>query len=126
MSQDPSLKYNLNLVSDKGIRVEDYTSYRLSHSKEILFFETKTERFEISSQQGSETFRFSKIKSPLVLNLEKLEELNEVKQLPLTSEFVQVLKENLKWEDFKWGKDSVEVKGEKYFILNLNFYKIKP
>eukprot|EP01080_Neovahlkampfia_damariscottae_P010901 gene10901-3605_t len=125
MSQDPCFKYSLNLISDKTINVEDFTSYRFLNSKEILFFETKTERFEISGKEMNSSFRFAKIKTPKTLTFEKLDFLNENSKLPLQQEYIEIIEDNLKWEDFKWGKDSVEIKNKKYFISNLNFFKIK-
>ena len=114
----------MNLISDKTIKVEDFTSHRFLNKKEILFFESKTERFEISNGKEN-NFRFSKIKSPKLLTFEKLDDLSEESKLPLSNEWIEIIEEFLKWEDFKWGKDSVEIKKKKYFISNFNFFKIK-
>ena len=94
------------------------------NKKEILFFESKTERFEISNGKEN-NFRFSKIKSPKLLTFEKLDDLSEESKLPLSNEWIEIIEEFLKREDFKWGKDSVEIKKKNILFQILIFLKLK-
>ncbi|CAD7698317.1 unnamed protein product [Ostreobium quekettii] len=127
LCNEPWLKYSMQAVADRGLKQWQWTSARL-HS-EVLYLETKRERFELAWTEGDsnqqqqqqpnqekvDLYQWSKCKSPLPLA--KMRQHGT----PLSKDQVDVVHPNLKWNEVKWGMNSVQVRGEDHQVLRIHF-----
>lgn len=115
----------MHTIADRGLKQWQWTSARL-HS-EVLYLETARERYELSwteedmstTQPGEpgrmDSYRWSKCRQPL--SQAAMKEIGA----PLPLDAVTTMHAGLRWQDIKWGPQSVEVMGKKYAILRIHF-----
>eukprot|EP00854_Cymbomonas_tetramitiformis_P014459 gene14459-17089_t len=128
LCNEPWMKYSMNVVADRGLKVTEWTSARLR--KEILFVETHMERFELScdscpqrseaaaaSSTPEDTYRWARCKTPHTLA--QLQGMS----LPLPLEEVEVIASGIVWEDIRWSASGVIVLQKAYPIVRVQFLK---
>ncbi|CAI0430963.1 unnamed protein product [Linum tenue] len=149
LCNEPWIKYSISVVADKGLKKPLYTSARLKKG-EVLYLETHSCRYELcfagekmvrafQSQQHEDTeksrshlpphssngdssdsilidsFRWSRCKKPLP------QKLMRSVGIPLPPEHVEVLEENLEWEDVQWSQTGVFIAGREYTLARVHF-----
>ncbi|XP_031402086.1 uncharacterized protein LOC116211729 isoform X1 [Punica granatum] len=150
LCNEPWIKYSLSIVADKGLKKPLYTSARLKKG-EVLYLETHSCRYELSftgekmvkatvqlqeadseksqnnhaySMNGErnesdnmviDVFRWSRCKKPLP------QKVMRSIGIPLPLEYVEVLEENLDWEDVQWSQTGVWIAGKEYLLARVHF-----
>lgn len=151
LCNEPWIKYSINIVADKGMKKPQYTSARLkkgevlyleTHSKrfELCFAGEKMVKSTVSSQgheaetdksqnpnangERSQTdsenvlidaFRWSRCKK--ILPQKVLRSVG----IPLSLEYVEVLEENLVWDDIQWSQTGIFIAGKEYALARVHF-----
>ncbi|XP_061369463.1 uncharacterized protein LOC133312306 [Gastrolobium bilobum] len=154
LCNEPWIKYGINIVADKGLKKPLYTSARLKKG-EVLYLETHLSRYELCfigdkmvkatpatqlhdpgaeksnhphSANGEkndcynvmiDAFRWSRCKKPLPQNVMR------TIGIPLPPEHVEVLEENLDWEDVQWSQTGVWIAGKEYTLARVHFLSMK-
>lgn len=150
LCNEPWIKYSISIVADKGLKKPLYTSARLKKG-EVLYLETHSCRYELcfsgekvlkAIQQSSHAhdseaerlqnhhshsangecenvvvdgFRWSRCKTPLP------QKVMRSVGIPLPLEHVEVLEENLEWEDVQWSQTGVWIAGKEYILARVHF-----
>ncbi|XP_047310319.1 uncharacterized protein LOC124913923 isoform X2 [Impatiens glandulifera] len=147
LCNEPWIKYSISVVADKGLKKALYTSARLKKG-EVLYLETHTRRYELcfmgektvksqthdseqnhggvhttNGERGSDgvdtisidVFRWSRCKRPLP------QKVMQSHGIPLPLEHVEVLEENLDWEDIQWSQTGVFLAGKEYLLARAHF-----
>lgn len=78
--------------------------------------ETQEERFELAKTETADddlfkiydTYKFSKIINPLLIDNEFMNK----SVIPLPDQYLKVIHKDLDWTDIKWGNDFVIVRNE--------------
>ncbi|XP_047082703.1 uncharacterized protein LOC124693270 isoform X2 [Lolium rigidum] len=150
LCNEPWLKYSISIVADKGLKKSLYTSARLKKG-EVIYLETHFNRYELCfsgektrsggsssdlepekhqnsshhhSQNGDrataehelrDVFRWSRCKKAMP------EIAMRSIGIPLPTEQVEVLQDNLEWEDVQWSQTGVWVSGKEYPLARVHF-----
>ncbi|XP_038706491.1 uncharacterized protein LOC120002019 isoform X3 [Tripterygium wilfordii] len=150
LCNEPWIKYSISVVADKGLKKPLYTSARLKKG-EVLYLETHSCRYELcftgekmvksapaSQNHEGETekppnnhslagdknesenimidaFRLSRCKRPLP------QKFMRSIGIPLPPEHVEVLADNLDWEDVQWSQTGVWIAGKEYTLARVHF-----
>ncbi|OVA04285.1 Histone deacetylation protein Rxt3 [Macleaya cordata] len=151
LCNEPWIKYSISIVADKGLKKPLYTSARLkkgevlylethSHRYELCFIgekmvsasqvpETEKEKPQINNsrdQNGErclmdrettvvDVFRWSRCKKALP------QKVMRSIGIPLPLEYLEVLQENLDWEDVQWSQTGVWIAGKEYALARVHF-----
>ncbi|KAL8166282.1 hypothetical protein V2J09_007781 [Rumex salicifolius] len=136
------IKYSINIVADKGLKKPTFTSARLKKG-EVLYMETCRHRYELcyikekvvkagstheteagkshnhhpdaSNGEIVDIFRFSRCKKILP---QKIMLQNGI---PLPVDMLEVLEDNLDWEDVLWSHNGVWIGGKEYKLARVQF-----
>ena len=107
LSLETASQYNLCRFVDRS--AQDRTSDKLRSS--VLFFETRESRYEIAMFTNKDyvpSYRLAEVKEPFYKDEDFYQRDDVV--IPLDVEnMTEVLGENLDWDDFLWGVDSLKV-----------------
>ncbi|WVZ96225.1 hypothetical protein U9M48_041891 [Paspalum notatum var. saurae] len=149
LCNEPWLKYSISIVADKGLKKSLYTSARLKKG-EVIYLETHFNRYELCfsgekprsigsssnasdaepekhqnsshhSQNGSmdhelrDVFRWSRCKK--VMPESAMRSIG----IPLPADQLEVLQDNLEWEDVQWSQTGVWVAGKEYPLARVHF-----
>ncbi|KAK4764187.1 hypothetical protein SAY87_013625 [Trapa incisa] len=150
LCNEPWIKYSLSIVADKGLKKALYTSARLKKG-EVLYLETHSCRYELcfsgekivkatlqlheseleksqnhpthsingersySESMVVDVFRWSRCKKPLP------QKVMRSIGIPLPLEYVEVLEENLDWEDVQWSQSGVWIAGKECPLTRVHF-----
>jgi len=149
LCNEPWLKYSISIVADKGLKKSLYTSARLKKG-EVIYLETHFNRYELCfsgekprgigsssnasdaepekhqssshhSQNGSvehelrDVFRWSRCKKAMP------ESAMRSTGIPLPADQLEVLQDNLEWEDVQWSQTGVWVAGKEYPLARVHF-----
>lgn len=149
LCNEPWLKYSISIVADKGLKKSLYTSARLKKG-EVIYLETHFNRYELCfsgekprsigsssnasdaeperhgssshhSQNGSvdhelrDMFRWSRCKKAMP------ESAMRSIGIPLPADQLEVLQDNLEWEDVQWSQTGVWVAGKEYPLARVHF-----
>lgn len=149
LCNEPWIKYSISIVADKGLKKPLYTSARLKKG-EVLYLETHSCRYELcftgekmvkaAQLHGTEemekshnhqhssngekhdpenilidVFRWSRCKKPLP------QKVMRSVGIPLPLDYLEVLEENLDWEDVKWSQTGVWIAGKEYPLARVHF-----
>ncbi|XVE80175.1 hypothetical protein DITRI_Ditri14bG0118700 [Diplodiscus trichospermus] len=146
LCNEPWIKYSISIVADKGLKKPLYTSARLKKG-EVLYLETHTCRYELcftgekmvkvqsheadtekahhshsSNGEKNDTdnimidvFRWSRCKKPLP------QKVMRSIGIPLPLEHIEVLEENIDWEDVQWSQTGVWIAGKEYTLARVHF-----
>ncbi|RDX93840.1 hypothetical protein CR513_23845, partial [Mucuna pruriens] len=150
LCNEPWIKYSISIVADKGLKKPLYTSARLKKG-EVLYLETHSCRYELcftgekmvkaatqmhdpeieksqnhhhhptngdkadSDNVIVDVFRWSRCKKPLPQRV-----MRSI-GIPLPLEHVEVLEENLEWEDVLWSQTGVWIAGKEYTLARVHF-----
>ncbi|KAL6225580.1 hypothetical protein ACLB2K_004429 [Fragaria x ananassa] len=129
LCNEPWIKYSISIVADKGLKKTLYTSARLKKG-EVLYLETHSCRYELCfngekiikasqlSQVHEDVFRWSRCKKPLP------QKVTRSLGIPLPLEHVEVLEENLDWEDVQWSQTGVWIAGKEYSLARVHFLSV--
>ncbi|XP_022717557.1 zinc finger CCCH domain-containing protein 13-like isoform X2 [Durio zibethinus] len=101
LCNEPWIKYSISIVADKGLKKPLYTSARLKKG-EVLYLETHS-------------CRWSRCKKPLP------QKVMRSIGIPLPLEHVEVLEENIDWEDVQWSQTGVWIAGKEYTLARVHF-----
>lgn len=148
---EPWLKYSISVVADKGLKKPLYTSARLKKG-EVLYLETHSKRYELCYngekaicngsaqipeseqrqnhsthvQNGDKSsmerenlidiFRFSLCKK--ILPQDTMLSIG----IPMRTEDLEVIADNLEWEDLQWSHTGVLVTGITYHLARAHFF----
>ncbi|KAK2977701.1 hypothetical protein RJ640_026841 [Escallonia rubra] len=151
LCNEPWTKYSISAVADKGLKKPLYTSARLkkgevlyleSHScrYELCFngekmvkvvtashgHEMETEKFLTHNSNGernamdidsvmTDVFRWSRCKKPLP------QKVMRSVGIPQSLEQLEVLEENLDWDDIQWSQTGVWIAGKEYPLARMHF-----
>ncbi|KAJ8765292.1 hypothetical protein K2173_011989 [Erythroxylum novogranatense] len=151
LCNEPWIKYSISVVADKGLKKPQYTSARLKKGEvlylethscryELCFTGEKmvkagqctlpheeTEKVHNHHQHSSngdktdsdtvliDAFRWSRCKKPLP------QKVMRSVGIPLPVEYVEVLEENLDWEDVQWSQTGVWIAGKEYTLARVHF-----
>ncbi|MED6203768.1 hypothetical protein PIB30_002535 [Stylosanthes scabra] len=151
LCNEPWIKYSISIVADKGLKKALYTSARLKKGEvlylethscryELSFAGEKMVKTTANSQlhnpdaekshnhhhsaNGEKTdsdtvmidvFRWSRCKKPLP------QKLMRTIGIPLPLEHIEVLEENLDWEDIQWSQTGVWIAGKEYTLARVHF-----
>lgn len=151
LCNEPWIKYSISIVADKGLKKPLYTSARLKKGEvlylethscryELCFTgekmvkaaqlihaheETdKSHNHHPHSSNGEkndsdniliDVFRWSRCKKPLP------QKIMRSVGIPLPLEYVEVLEENLDWEDVQWSQTGVWIAGKEYTLARVHF-----
>ncbi|XP_048233090.1 zinc finger CCCH domain-containing protein 13 isoform X1 [Ricinus communis] len=151
LCNEPWIKYSISIVADKGLKKPLYTSARLKKGEvlylethscryELCFTGEKmvkatqlihgheetvkshNHHTHFSNGEKSESdnilidiFRWSRCKKPLP------QKVMRSVGIPLSSEYVEVLEENLDWEDVQWSQTGVWIAGKEYTLARVHF-----
>ncbi|CAN0865142.1 hypothetical protein LINGRAHAP2_LOCUS9150 [Linum grandiflorum] len=151
LCNEPWIKYSISVVADKGLKKPLYTSARLKKGEvlylethscryELCFAGEKMVRASNPSQHEDtdkpssqslrpphpsngdnsdhvliDAFRWSRCKRPLP------QKLMRSIGIPLPLEHVEVLAENLDWEDVQWSQTGVVIAGKEYTLARVHF-----
>ncbi|XP_042375589.1 uncharacterized protein LOC121969515 [Zingiber officinale] len=151
LCNEPWLKYTINIVADKGLKKPLYTSARLkkgevlylethfnryelcfngekpipSTSKATDLDHEKLQNHGLHASNGDrnstehetviDVFRWSRCKTPLP------EKLMRSSGIPLPMEHLEILYDNLDWEDIQWSQTGVWVSGKEYLLARVHF-----
>ncbi|XP_054809762.1 uncharacterized protein LOC129311453 [Prosopis cineraria] len=154
LCNEPWIKYSISIVADKGLKKSLYTSARLkkgevlyleTHSRryELCFTGEKMVKTPASQSHDADTeksqnhhshsangdksesdnvmidvFRWSRCKKPLP------QKAMRTIGIPLPLEHVEVLEENLDWEDLQWSQTGVWVAGKEYTLARVHFLSL--
>mmetsp|Transcript_7483 Transcript_7483/g.14721 ORF Transcript_7483/g.14721 Transcript_7483/m.14721 type:complete len:344 (-) Transcript_7483:231-1262(-) len=128
LCNEPWLKYSIATVSDQGLKPHEWTSIRLRN--EVIFLETTSERFQLSYARTIEDPEKEPAGIKDVYNFSKCLEifpaglLTNIVGLPMPNNFLQVLHEDLDWDDIKWGTSFVYVKDQQFAVRRIHFMPI--
>ncbi|KAJ9171046.1 hypothetical protein P3X46_019097 [Hevea brasiliensis] len=151
LCNEPWIKYSISIVADKGLKKPLYTSARLKKGEvlflethscryELCFTGEKmakatplihgheeTEKSHSHHPHSSngeksdpdniliDVFRWSRCKKPLPQKV-----MHSV-GIPLPLEYIEVLEENLDWEDVQWSQTGVRIAGKEYTLARVHF-----
>ncbi|KAL4562573.1 hypothetical protein LXL04_034782 [Taraxacum kok-saghyz] len=128
LCNEPWIKYSISAIADKGLKKPLFTSARLKKGQ-VLYLESRTRRYELcfngekmvkandvetttaTDGDGSslmDVFRWSQCKKPLPQTVMR------AIGIPLPPDHLQVLEENLDWEDIQWSQTGVWISGNEY------------
>lgn len=117
LCNEPWMKYSIALVADQGFKRSLWTCARLR--RDVLYLETSHKRYELSCVQGKEgvedRFKWAASKKPLPLE----DTLNV--GVPLPKANVDVVADDLRWDEIQWGSNSVIVRGKEYSVVRLQY-----
>jgi hypothetical protein len=117
LCNEPWMKYSISLVADQGFKKSLWTCARLR--RDVLYLETQRKRFELSCVRGKENeedkFRWCVSKKPLPLD--KMREVG----VPLPKAHVDVVDDDLRWDEINWGLNSLFVRGKEYHVSRIQF-----
>ncbi|XP_042021028.1 uncharacterized protein LOC121768556 [Salvia splendens] len=149
LCMEPWLKYSMNAVADKGPKKSHFTSARLKKG-EVLYVETHYRRYElcfnrekvvkagtasetgrpqinnahsINGERGAvdgestvvDVFRWSRVKRPLPQT--SMQSIG----IPLPLEHVEVMDDNIEWDDITWTQTGAWIAGRDYRIARAHF-----
>ncbi|WCJ30586.1 hypothetical protein M5689_012135 [Euphorbia peplus] len=150
LCNEPWIKYSISIVADKGLKKPLYTSARLKKG-EVLYLETHSCRYELcftgekmmktAQVHGHEetekphnhhqhpsngekhdsdnilidVFRWSRCKKLLP------QKVMRSVGIPLPLDYLEVLEENLDWEDVQWSQTGVWIAGKEYPLARVHF-----
>ncbi|KAI3510273.1 hypothetical protein L1887_17138 [Cichorium endivia] len=127
LCNEPWIKYSISAIADKGLKKPLFTSARLKKG-EVLYLESRTRRYELcfngekmvetngeSESSLMDVFRWSQCKKPLPQTVMR------AIGIPLPPEHLQVLEENLDWEDIQWSQTGVWISGKEYPLSRVHF-----
>ncbi|KAM0877224.1 hypothetical protein ACQ4PT_035632 [Festuca glaucescens] len=141
LCNEPWLKYSISIVADKGFKKSLYTSARLKKG-EVIYLETHFNRYELcfsaekprsvgpnsnasdieleknrdrSEHEHRDVFRWSRCKKAMP------EIAMRSIGIPLPAEHVEVLQDNLDWEEVQWSQTAVWVSGKEYPLARVHF-----
>ncbi|XP_052620976.1 uncharacterized protein LOC111921911 [Lactuca sativa] len=141
LCNEPWIKYSISAIADKGLKKPLFTSARLKKG-EVLYLESRTRRYELcfngekmvkaggndmetatAAAEGGgggdgclvDVFRWSECKKPLPQTVMR------AIGIPLPPEHLQVLEENLDWEDIQWSQTGVWISGKEYPLSRVHF-----
>ncbi|XP_065874040.1 uncharacterized protein [Euphorbia lathyris] len=150
LCNEPWIKYSISIVADKGLKKPLYTSARLKKG-EVLYLETHSCRYELCftgekmvktaqlngheetekshnhhqhSSNGEkhdsdniliDVFRWSRCKKLLP------QKVMRSVGIPLPLDYLEVLEENLDWEDVQWSQTGVWIAGKEYSLARVHF-----
>ncbi|KAL5715760.1 hypothetical protein ACHQM5_017536 [Ranunculus cassubicifolius] len=128
LCNEPWIKYSISIVADKGLKKPLYTSARLKKG-EVLYLETHSHRYELcytgektsegetSTDQNElvDVFRWSCCKKPLPQKM-----MCSI-GIPLPLDYIEVLAENIEWEDVQWSQTGVLIAGKDYPLARVHF-----
>ena len=108
LSSEIASQYNLCRFVDKS--PTDRASDKLRTN--ILYFETQDSRYEVARFTNKDHtavyYRLAKVSCPFFKDQVFFDKMGD--KLPLAEEHLEeVIAQNLKWQDLKWGVDSVRV-----------------
>lgn len=107
LTNEPCFKYSHILLADKGFERTERTSFRFFN--EVLYVENDQHRYEISTKfllnsMGYYTYRFSKVKFPLLRADQQIH--------PLPEPCVQLIYDKLDWQEFVWVPDAILIRDQ--------------
>eukprot|EP01130_Rhizamoeba_saxonica_P017741 TRINITY_DN8670_c0_g1_i1.p1 TRINITY_DN8670_c0_g1~~TRINITY_DN8670_c0_g1_i1.p1 ORF type:complete len:392 (-),score=97.59 TRINITY_DN8670_c0_g1_i1:1167-2342(-) len=116
LSNEPAYRYEFQLVCDRGIESDNWTSEKMKYH--VLYIDTATNRYELClgnsyGEDGSPTYRWSVVYKPRSMGKAKL---SEIGQIPLPVEHICILKSGLDWTEIRWGTDNVVIGEDNYQI----------
>ncbi|KAI3698241.1 hypothetical protein L6452_31354 [Arctium lappa] len=138
LCNEPWIKYSISAIADKGLKKPQFTSARLKKG-EVVYLESRRRRYELcyngekmvetvvgtSSANGGgdsdgnsnlmDVFRWSECKKALPQTV-----MRSI-GIPLPPEHLQVLEENLDWEDIQWSQTGVWISGKEYPLSRVHF-----
>ncbi|KAL2553337.1 Histone deacetylation protein Rxt3 [Forsythia ovata] len=141
LCMEPWLKYSISAVADKGLKKPLFTSSRLKKG-EVLYLETHSRRLQqrlrhLEQRVGDliptrilangersvvdgectvvDVFRWARCKRPLP------QKLMLSIGIPLPLDHVEVLEENLEWDDIAWSQTGVWIAGKEYNLARAHF-----
>ena len=126
LSNDPWVKYSLQAVCDQGLKPHDRTSAKLkSH---VLFMETPTVRYELAPREkpegggssGDEDY-YTLSTCTSILSCKECRDAG----IPLPASHKTVIHDALTWEEIQWGIHNVQVRGDVYPIVRVQFMPIE-
>jgi hypothetical protein len=121
LCNEPWMKYGVSLVADQGFKKSQWTCARLR--SEVLYLETHQKRYELSCSRGKvdeeDKFKWALSKKPLPL--EKTREVG----VPLPKAYVDIVADNLRWDEIYWGSSSIIVRGKEYNVVRLQYIPIE-
>ncbi|XP_028756479.1 uncharacterized protein LOC114715764 [Neltuma alba] len=151
LCNEPWTKYGISIVADKGLKKPLFTSARLKKGEvlyletrscryELCFTGEKkrklvpptqmhdpdlekSQNHSLSAKSGKsdgknvvvDIFRWSRCKKPLP------QEMMLTLGIPLPLDYVEVLEENLEWEDVQWSQTGVSIAGNEYPLASVHF-----
>lgn len=86
-------------------------------NEEVLFLESKTQRFQLYLDEESKRFKFDLVSSPHKLDSVAMSKL----ELPLVDQ--ENIASGLRWKEIEWGPVSVTIGGHSYDINAIQFFK---
>ncbi|CAN0865140.1 hypothetical protein LINGRAHAP2_LOCUS9149 [Linum grandiflorum] len=105
----------MSFVLGKGLNEQPYAYTRLKKG-EVLYLETDSCRYELYFTGQDDGLRWSRCKRAFP------EKLMRSFGIPLAAEHVEVLEENLDWEDdVQWLQTGVVIAGEEYSLARVHF-----
>lgn len=117
LCNEPWMKYSIALVADQGFKRSLWTCARLR--RDVLYLETNKKRYELSYAQGKEgeedRFKWAVSKKPLPLE-------DTIKAgVPLPKANIDVVEDDLRWDEIQWGSNAVIVRGKEYGVVRLQY-----
>ncbi|KAG0235253.1 hypothetical protein BGW41_000864 [Actinomortierella wolfii] len=112
---DPCFKYTPELVMDRHDGLSrKWTSWRLK--KEVLILENDEERYEISLQHhaGTDSRRFDRYRVGVISPRTSLSSWSQTTYPLDPSQLVEILYEDLDWQDFEWVERGVVIQPGRY------------
>ncbi|KAK4370950.1 hypothetical protein RND71_010425 [Anisodus tanguticus] len=120
LCNEPSTKYSISVVADKGLKKPLFTSppeegrsFVCGDPFPLLLHRLK--RMVKKMWWMVEVFKWSCCKKPLP------QKLMRSVGIPLPLEHVEVLEENLEWEDIQWSQTGVWIAGKEYALATAHF-----
>nr|XP_043610372.1 uncharacterized protein LOC122582085 [Erigeron canadensis] len=141
LCNEPWIKYSISAIADKGLKKPLFTSARLKKG-EVLYLESRIRRYELcfngeklvkaanetetngadsdnhnsnNNNNMMDVFRWSECKKPLPQTV-----MRSI-GIPLPPEHLQVIEENLDWEDIQWSQTGVWISGKEYPLSRVHF-----
>ncbi|KAI6698648.1 hypothetical protein NL676_018767 [Syzygium grande] len=150
----PGIKYSLSIVADKGLKKPLYTSARLKKEKcciwrhipadtssvslekrwskllqllKCMKLKQRSQNHHSHSMNGErnhtentviDVFRWSRCKKPL------LQKVMRSVGIPLPPDYLEVLEENLDWEDVQWSQTGAWIAGKEYSFARVHFLSL--
>jgi len=119
LSNEPCLKYSIEVVADRGLDQESWTSYRLR--TEVLLVENGDSRFELSACLPCATpfmrYRWAQVRNPHLAAIHG----PAAATYPLGGELCRVVEEDLDWHECVWSEPGVTVRGIFYPLSKVSF-----